>query len=480
MDLNLRVVGQAAEPAAAASFLAELAPRMSPTATGHTTRLPGGAIRRIDRPEVEILFLPGSGNFSGRAEYNIVVALDAAAGQSRIARRAHVLVGPHRGAGGDEQLRFPLEKFGQARRRVLIVREEPAMQIAIVARTAKRKGGTESYLFDLVRGFTQAGHSVDVFTAVDAKPSAAAAAGATVQRIPLALVPATVRPWLLRMTLAKRCRRRNYDLTISLARVNGQDLAICGGTHRGYLAATGRQPGLRDRSEIALEERCYRESGLIVAHSCRMQRELLELYDVEPAKVLVIHPPVDSSIYFPGRAGERTGGKQSFGLAADRTTLLFPSTGHERKGLPLLLDALATLPADQFELAVAGSPSGHHRALPNVKYLGFITSMADLYRAADVTVLPSHYEPFGLVVTESLACGTPVVTYREVGACDVIGGGQGVVLNELSVPALRDALLQARRTRFQISPNFVSERGLQLPQHIERLALARAATRRAA
>ncbi len=93
---------------------------------------------------------------------------------------------------------------------------------------------------------------------------------------------------------------------------------------------------------------------------------------------------------------------------------MFPSTGHDRKGLPLLLDTLATLPEEQFELAVAGSDSGKFHRLPNVKYLGFIQNMGELYRAADFTVLPSHYEPFGLVVTESLACGTPVVTHAKV------------------------------------------------------------------
>ena len=164
------------------------------------------------------------------------------------------------------------------------------MQVALIARTAKRKGGTETYLFDLVRGFRQGGHAVDVFTAVDGKRSAAREAGATVHVSPVSLVPSAIRPWIFRAALRTRFDRHRYDLTISLARLNGQDLAICGGTHRGYLQATGRTAGLRDRSEIALEERCYRESGLLVAHSTRMRQELIELYGMPPAKVQVIHP----------------------------------------------------------------------------------------------------------------------------------------------------------------------------------------------
>lgn len=353
------------------------------------------------------------------------------------------------------------------------------MNIAIVARTAKHKGGTETYLFDLVRGFRAAGHAVDVFTAADSRQSPATAAGATVRVSPLALLPNAIRPWVFRAALARLDRSR-YDLTISLARINGQDLAICGGTHLGYLRAMGRRPTLRDRSELALEERCYRESGLIVAHSGRMRDELIELYHVDPAKVIVIHPPIDADVYHPGNPANRLAGKRRFGLSPQRTTLLFPSTGHERKGLGLLLDALAELPADQFELVVAGSDSGRFRRLDNVKYLGFVDNMVELYRAADATVLPAHYEPFGLVISESLACDTPVITHRGVGACDVVGPREGIVLDELTVPALRDALLAARAGNFKIPRDFVRQRGLDLGQHIEQLMMARSPVRRAA
>jgi glycosyltransferase involved in cell wall biosynthesis len=347
------------------------------------------------------------------------------------------------------------------------------MQVAIIARTAKRKGGTETYLFDLVRGFRQAGHSVDVFTAVDGKRSAAREAGATVHVSPVGLVPSSIRPWVFRAALRTRFNRQRYDLTISLARLNGQDLAICGGTHRGYLRATGRAAGLRDRLEIALEERCYCESGLLVAHSFRMRQELIELYGVAPAKIQVIHPPVDSSVYYPSGAATLPMNKQRFGLSTGRTTLLFPSTGHQRKGLPLLLDTLASLPAAEFELAVAGSDSGKFRQLENVKYLGFIENMADLYRAVDFTILPAHYEPYGLIVTESMACGTPVITHAHVGACDVLLPDEGVIVDELTLPVLRAAILSARQRTFCIHPNFVRERGLELSQHIKRLMLAR-------
>ena len=75
------------------------------------------------------------------------------------------------------------------------------MRIALVARTIRRKGGTESYLFDLVGGFRQAGHQVDVFTMGDASDSPARAAGARVHHIPLGALPSAPRLWLFRAAL---------------------------------------------------------------------------------------------------------------------------------------------------------------------------------------------------------------------------------------------------------------------------------------
>ncbi len=264
------------------------------------------------------------------------------------------------------------------------------MHVAIIARTAKRRGGTETYLFDLVRGFRAAGHTVDVLAAADSWKSPAREAGAAVLVYPISLAPASVRPWLFRAVLGLSFRRTRYDLTISLARVDGHDLAICGGTHRGFLQATGRLAKLRDRSEIALEERCYRESAMNIAHSRRMAAELQDLYRVPDDRVQVVYPPVDTSVFRPATPEKRRALRAQLGLADHRTTLVFPSNSHDRKGLPLLLEALAALPRDDFELLVAGSKADSTAPASNVRYLGYVHNMAELYQAADATVLPAR------------------------------------------------------------------------------------------
>ncbi len=96
-DLSIRIVGDAAEP-------------------GAVDRLVQGRfqVSQDESPEVEILFLPGEGQFSGRAEYNVLVALNAEAAQSPVARQAHLMIAPRDPAQFDEADIFSLDRFDEA------------------------------------------------------------------------------------------------------------------------------------------------------------------------------------------------------------------------------------------------------------------------------------------------------------------------------------------------------------------------------
>ena len=101
---------------------------------------------------------------------------------------------------------------------------------------------------------------------------------------------------------------------------------------------------------------------------------------------------------------------------------LFLSRVHPKKGLPLLLDAWAEVRPDGWELVVAGPDEDGHRAeletqtarlgLGEVSFLGAVDNGKkwDLYRTADLFVLPTYSENFGVVVAEALAAGVPVLT----------------------------------------------------------------------
>jgi phosphatidylinositol alpha-mannosyltransferase len=120
-------------------------------------------------------------------------------------------------------------------------------------------------------------------------------------------------------------------------------------------------------------------------------------------------------------------------------TLLFPASVEEpRKNLPLMLEALAILrarrPAVRLCLAGPGDPEPFLIAAPPLAReavvrmgVGELEDLPGLYSRSWATVLPASGEAFGLVVLESLACGTPVVTLDDGGPAELVRPGIGAL-----------------------------------------------------
>jgi glycosyltransferase involved in cell wall biosynthesis len=109
----------------------------------------------------------------------------------------------------------------------------------------------------------------------------------------------------------------------------------------------------------------------------------------------------------------------------DRPKVLFLSRLHEQKGIDIAIGAAAAMrdAGQNFALLIAGNGEPTYEQQmrdlvaklglrDHVVFLGLVTGeeKISLYRAADVFVLPTRHENFGLVLTEAMACGTPVVT----------------------------------------------------------------------
>jgi glycosyltransferase involved in cell wall biosynthesis len=135
-------------------------------------------------------------------------------------------------------------------------------------------------------------------------------------------------------------------------------------------------------------------------------------------------------------------------LADDQTRYLFVGRFIERKGLDVLLAAFRLL--DRGELWIAGDgplrPEVDAAAAknPRIRLLGHLDgdALVDVYRGTDVLVVPSLYEPWGLVVHEGLAYGLPVVVTDQVGAGDdlIDPGVNGYVVPAASADALANAM----------------------------------------
>jgi D-inositol-3-phosphate glycosyltransferase len=176
-------------------------------------------------------------------------------------------------------------------------------------------------------------------------------------------------------------------------------------------------------------------------------RELVDLYDADPDRIVTIAPGVDLDVFRPGEAAAA---RRRLGFADDAVVLLFVGRIQPLKAPDVLMRAVAELLAadptlrDRLVVAVVGAPSGTGLAEPEqlqklAGHLGIAdvtrfdrpvphADLADYYRAASVTVVPSYTESFGLVAVESQACGTPVVAARVGGLQTAVADGSSGIL----------------------------------------------------
>jgi D-inositol-3-phosphate glycosyltransferase len=175
--------------------------------------------------------------------------------------------------------------------------------------------------------------------------------------------------------------------------------------------------------------------------------QLIELYDAHPSQVATVPPGVDLSVFTPGDGQDA---RRRLGLPPSAHVLLFVGRIQPLKAPDLLLRAAAELlrehPSlrDELVVAVVGGPSGSGLAHPHhLEALAHELGIADVvrfappvaqpelvdwYRAADVTVVPSYNESFGLVAIESQAVGTPVVAASVGGLRTAVADGVSGVL----------------------------------------------------
>jgi glycosyltransferase involved in cell wall biosynthesis len=190
-----------------------------------------------------------------------------------------------------------------------------------------------------------------------------------------------------------------------------------------------------------IERAVYRRADRLVTLSNAFKRLLVERYGVAPWDVEVIPPGVDLEHFSPG---DRRAARAALGLPPDAWVVATVRRLVPRMGIDALLDAWRLLDAPGV-LAVAGDgpsrPALEAAAGTGVRFLGGVDEeeLVELYRAADVTVVPSlALEGFGLAALESLACGTPVLV------TDVGGLPEAVHGLDVAVPAGDARALAAR------------------------------------
>ncbi len=205
-----------------------------------------------------------------------------------------------------------------------------------------------------------------------------------------------------------------------------------------------QSPAERESPErIAAEKRILGSVDRVVVATLAEQTQLRFLYKADDRKLEIIPPGVDTSHFYPIPADEA---KQFLGLQPEDRMVLFVGRIEPLKGVDTLIRAMACLKLKDHgrpvHLAIIGGepdadPDQMTAEMARLQKLSDDLCMEKMvvflgkrgqdtlpyyYSAAEVLVMPSHYESFGMVALEAMACGTPVI------ASDV--GGLGFLVQD--------------------------------------------------
>lgn len=324
---------------------------------------------------------------------------------------------------------------------------ERAMRFGIVTRYLGFNDGQGRVNYEVVREAARQGHDVVVFSEqIDLRVLKLARVHPVLSAPPRWIPSRLLRDQLFAIRSLLQLRRRAHRCDALLA--NGfvtwapSDLNSMHFVHASWrrsLPAEGPSR-LTFRDTYAklyaainerLEQLALHSSRQVVAVSDAVRRELM-LLGVDCTRLHIIANGVDTEEFAPGPCM-----RQAFDLPEGVVIALFAGDiMNPRKNLDTVLQALSDVP--EMHLAVAGKCHGSPypamaRAMglqDRVHFLGFRPEMPMLMRSVDMFVLPSRYEPFGLVVLEAMAAGLPVVTSRQAGISAIISPAVGHVLED--------------------------------------------------
>ncbi len=218
-----------------------------------------------------------------------------------------------------------------------------------------------------------------------------------------------------------------------------QDVYTAQSCHRAYFEELGKRENWKTaidpthRLILAIEKHAVEKSKRIIAISRIVKKEILRYYGVPPEKIVVIHSGVNLQEFNPKNRGKyRRDIRKKHGIGQDDIVLLFVGWEFERKGLKQAIGALSKINGKKIKLLVVGKGDekkylGIAKELGvegQVIFAGLTPKVNQYYSVSDIFVFPTLYEPFGLVITEAMASGLPVITSRLAGAAELIADGK--------------------------------------------------------
>lgn len=346
----------------------------------------------------------------------------------------------------------------------------PSLKVTVLTRHFSARGGLEKWAFRLAEGFTKKGADVTILTS-DHPPE-----GFSKPHIHVHPLPLTKKFNFRKMNQFDLLTRKwNHshpaEIIFGMDRTRLQTHIRAGnGVHAAYLEkrkSFENYPSYKqwfnplNQTILNIEKEAFESPNLkiLFTNSYMVREEILSHYNVTPEKIEVIHNGVewkemeqDFSSWVEGKQKKC----QDYCLDPNRFHFLFVGNGYERKGLRILMEALATLPNQEFHLSVVGK----ERNLPHFKklaqtlglqnqihFFGPQKSVRPFFQIADCLAIPSHYDPFANVTVEALAMGLFVVSSKSNGGHEVLKKENGIVIDKLTaIDSVAASLKEAMET----------------------------------
>ena len=164
--------------------------------------------------------------------------------------------------------------------------------------------------------------------------------------------------------------------------------------------------------------------------------------------VKVIHNGIDLSIFKPTLSDFRW----KYGITDEKFILLGVAFDWGiRKGLDVFIELAKRLPQDQYQIVLVGTNAKVDKQLPDniisIHRTQNQQGLAEMYTAADLFLNPTREEVFGLVNAESLACGTPVLTFATGGCPEIVGSNCGSIVACDDIETLKKEIIYIRKDK---------------------------------
>lgn len=318
------------------------------------------------------------------------------------------------------------------------------MKIALaIKHYSLSKGGAERYAVHLSTALAEKGHDVHVFALqFDLHPSYPVKP----ELVHVNHWPSWWRNLAFAMAFDRLVLKRNFDIICGLTQVFRQDIhRMGGGIYKHWMHI--RYPQTIHRSamyilnpvhmvNLYLEKKIYQEGNYrkIITNSHLCKEQASRYYQVPEQRIEVVRNGIDHNKFNPeGKDQIRKEIRRNLGLSANTPLLLFVSNNWKRKGLQVVLRALHYLGESDFPFHLVvigkGRPGAFRRLVKSlglanrIHFIGPTMDVSDFYRASDLFVLPTLYDPFATVCLEAMACGIPVITTSSNGVSEIIQEG---------------------------------------------------------